>query len=277
MDQTTTACIDEAATQGILALFAGLMDLPDDPLVHKRHVVQSLARLVNAAAYGWVAVAIEPGQHPAVIHVIDGGWLTEDGRTTAMRTWGDPKHGNPCLPAMMPLIGQHATRRRRDIVPDEGWYPTPFYDNTRRPLQLDDTIYSIHPVSRNIMSAVFLTRHVDAPPFSEQDRTIAHIVTGSVDGLHAAGVPIECGPQVVRLTRRLRQVLLLTLAGYRRRQIAQRLELSEYTIADHLRALYRHFSVRNRHALTALFANGGGAGSIPNHDVRIDAPRSPRP
>jgi len=55
------------------------------------------------------------------------------------------------------------------------------------------------------------------------------------------------------LSERQQEVLDLVAAGYRDREIAQRLKLSRYTVAEHIRNCFKKLGVRTRaHALAKL-------------------------
>jgi DNA-binding CsgD family transcriptional regulator len=72
---------------------------------------------------------------------------------------------------------------------------------------------------------------------------------------------------LVSLSPRERQVLLLLLGGDSQKQVASKLGLSPYTVGDHLKEIYRKLGVVSRAELLSKFisgrtltaAHGGGA------------------
>lgn len=79
------------------------------------------------------------------------------------------------------------------------------------------------------------------------------MVTGSVDWLHAAGIPDDGMPEIPNLSRRERQVLALLLAGDGIKQISAKLGLSEHTVIEYNEELHHHFGVHSRGELLARF------------------------
>ena len=90
----------------------------------------------------------------------------------------------------------------------------------------------------------------------ELEQRIAHIVTGEVDWLHyeesLAGVTERIRP----MTPRQRTVLMLLMEGLSKKEIAARLDCSENTVKDHVKAIYRHFGVHSTPALFHYFMAG---------------------
>jgi DNA-binding CsgD family transcriptional regulator len=50
--------------------------------------------------------------------------------------------------------------------------------------------------------------------------------------------------------------MLFLLAGDSAKQVAQKLGLSEFTVGDHVKRIYKHFSVSSRVELLAHFISG---------------------
>ena len=57
------------------------------------------------------------------------------------------------------------------------------------------------------------------------------------------------------LSGREREVMLLASKGLSNKDIAQRLEITDSTVAVHLHHIYRKLRIRNRTALAVLAAN----------------------
>jgi DNA-binding CsgD family transcriptional regulator len=64
------------------------------------------------------------------------------------------------------------------------------------------------------------------------------------------------------LTAQQRRVAQLAVAGLTRTQIAVRLAISEHTVADHLKQIYRKFGVHSREQLSEVFARVTGGDSV---------------
>jgi FixJ family two-component response regulator len=63
--------------------------------------------------------------------------------------------------------------------------------------------------------------------------------------------------EVLKLSVRQRQVLSFLLTGDALKEVAKKLELSEHTVGDYVKQIYKHFSVSSRAALLALFIPRG--------------------
>jgi DNA-binding NarL/FixJ family response regulator len=55
------------------------------------------------------------------------------------------------------------------------------------------------------------------------------------------------------LPPRVRQVMALALCGHSRKLIAEKLELSEHTVVDYLKQIYKQFGVNSRVQLLSRF------------------------
>lgn len=70
-------------------------------------------------------------------------------------------------------------------------------------------------------------------------------------------IPNHPPPRVEALTAelppRVRQVLALALCGHSRKAIAEKLELSEHTVVDYLKQIYKQFGVNSRVQLLSRF------------------------
>jgi DNA-binding NarL/FixJ family response regulator len=61
------------------------------------------------------------------------------------------------------------------------------------------------------------------------------------------------GMRIEDLPPRARQVLALSLCGHSRKTIAEKLELSEHTVVDYLKQIYKQFGVNSRVQLLSRF------------------------
>jgi DNA-binding CsgD family transcriptional regulator len=75
----------------------------------------------------------------------------------------------------------------------------------------------------------------------------------NANGGAGSGVNIEAIVRGSRLSRRPREVLHHLLAGASPKQIARTMDVSVWTVRDHIANLYAHFNVHGRDELMALF------------------------
>jgi FixJ family two-component response regulator len=101
---------------------------------------------------------------------------------------------------------------------------------------------------------VLLTMIEDAIAGSlKRDVALVHTVSSQLDWLQHDGTNVPAKVKVLNLSPRLRQVLSLLLAGHSLKEVAQKLELSEHTVGDYVKRIYKHLSVSSRAELSALF------------------------
>lgn len=94
-------------------------------------------------------------------------------------------------------------------------------------------------------------------PFAPRDHAIVQHVMTSVPGLYQHDLPRSDNTDCLNtLSPRQRQVLLLLVDGRSRAEMAHLLHLSTHTVKDHIKAIYRRFSVNSQRELMRRFADG---------------------
>ncbi|MFI4896760.1 MAG: helix-turn-helix transcriptional regulator [Phycisphaerales bacterium JB059] len=228
----------------------------------KRYLMDGLAKLVDADAWIWVVSRYaDPTDPPTCVSFMQRGF-DEKGVGLIMEATQDPEHlppeNEPLMREIIAAGGNHITRVRQDMVSDDGWYDSSHFKIYRKPLDIDEFIYSVFPLTDGMFSAVGLHRRVGRPAFDARERKLAHIVVSEVEWLHRAGVPDDPGDGVSELSPRLRTVFGLLLEGWTRKQMAEHLGLSVNTIAEYTKAIYRHFEVKGQKPLIQRFRVGNG-------------------
>jgi DNA-binding CsgD family transcriptional regulator len=85
----------------------------------------------------------------------------------------------------------------------------------------------------------------------------------SIDWLHSAD-DVDGGRQNLEdrarytpvLSTRQREVLLFLISGNSQKQIARKMNLSQHTVNDHIKEVYKHFHVTSRSEFQARFTLG---------------------
>ncbi len=232
-------------------LLGGLPVMSTDPVERRRYLLEGLARIVGADCWVWV-VQHFTSTAPAYYALIEGGWQNDQQKLGCLLSALSPE-GEFLFHPIASRPADHLTYTRRDLIGDSDWYRSDFYRKHREPLGLDDILLSVYPLSRRVQSVIRLHRTAGRAAFGEAERRLAHVMTGSVDWLHRAGVPVDSLPELNDLPRRAREVLLLLLQGHARKRIAHELNISEHTVADYTKILHRQFQVRTRGELLARF------------------------
>ena len=252
-----TATIATDDVRKIVRLLGEVAILNGDIPLKRRHLVTGLAALVGADVWVWSLARLEQAGAPAAIYwILDGGWVSEDQRTLSFRSNFAPESREIGAIVLKPQP-HHRTRTRRQLLTDDAWYGSGFYQAFRMPADLDDFMYSLYPLGGGVESSISLHRRVGEPAFSDRDRCIVHVITSEIDWLHRSGSDVPGVKTLVQLSPRLREVLLMLLTGDSRKQVAFKLGLSEHTVGDYMKALHKHFDVNSRGELLAKFMQGG--------------------
>jgi DNA-binding CsgD family transcriptional regulator len=224
--------------------------------VRKRILLEGIAELIDSDIWMWSTAVIsqEVTGDAMTTCMIDGGWKDEAEQVGVYQALTNPL----VFPAQVPMVeavrnNRYATFMRHDLLPDDPeneavmtWGKTGF----------DSLLIAIYPLGgKEIYSSVGFHRRKGKPSFSQRDRAIVHLILGQVDWLHRHGTGTPEKGKVVQLPPRERQVLVLLLTGDAPREIAEKLGISEHTVGDYMKNLYKHFEVNSRGELQAFFSN----------------------
>jgi len=227
----------------IFELIGELRELGDEPAAWRTHLAESLRRLVGAR----VAVSAEARLGPRLFgaellglsHV---GWHTERERDVFCTLGGDPTEA-----PQERLTARSFTLPRRALVTDESWYRSPFAQELSRVAGLDQALFSQQRLApRGVWSLLAIYRDAgDGRPFSPSQLRLVDRVHRELARLWSAPDPRDALP------RRLRQTLGELDGGRSEKEIADALGLSQHTVHQYVKSLYRRYAVRSRAELTA--------------------------
>jgi DNA-binding CsgD family transcriptional regulator len=260
------------AVEKLVNLFSRVSDPSvDRPIAdRKRCLFEGIASLVHADAWVWAAAKVSAeGSEQATVIMMDGGWDNERERAHVLGAIVQPRHQPICIK----LVQESVSRRicitccRPQLFSDMEWWCSPTAKSWRD-AGYDEFLMSVLPGNENEFNWIGYYRKVDCPPFEEEDRIMAHAVFSQSKWLRSScNTPSGCD-NLVKLSPRERQVLLLLLGGDSRKQVASKLNLSPHTVSDHLKEIYRKLGVVTRAELLSKFIPGG---------VHAGAPEIQRP
>lgn len=143
---------------------------------------------------------------------------------------------------------------RRDVLPDGEWLASTHWQAYVSRLGLDSWVHAVSYHSADAWSCFHYLRRPGQPEFGPREATLVDLTLGSIVWLRPeqGQSPLPAG-YVADLTPRQRTVMLLLLDGMPRKEIAVQLGISEYTVDDHIKAVYSHFGVRTAGELAAKF------------------------
>jgi two-component system, LuxR family, response regulator FixJ len=103
----------------------------------------------------------------------------------------------------------------------------------------------------------FLTMVEDAIDGSlKRDLVSTKIESSPVDWLRHFGPNVPAKEKILKLSPRQREVLSLLLGGDTLKEVAETLKISEHTVGDYVKGIYKNFTVSSRAELMALFISG---------------------
>ncbi|MEP9347450.1 LuxR C-terminal-related transcriptional regulator [Xanthobacter sp. KR7-225] len=253
------AVLDESDVRAVVRLLGDVIVARQDFASAKRQLMEGICAIIGADAWTWsLGCRAEPGEQPVYLGIAYGGFDEERyARLLLAAAHPDMAWTSEKLLGEMRQRNAHVTRLREHIV-DEPAFVASGVDQHLRDADIGPFIFSLRPIDDRAVSTISLFRRRDVRPFSAREARITHVLLSELPWLHEVGWPLDRGVSVPRLSPRLRLVLNLLLDGRCRKEMASSLSLSEYTVAQYQRAVYRHFDVHSHATLLSRFRMGDG-------------------
>lgn len=146
----------------------------------------------------------------------------------------------------------HSTVIRPEIIPDLEWHDSKMRSYLQQ-MNVDEWVHSVRYQSANVWANIMILRNANEPEFDASDTALLDIAMQSISWLHATedeNIPKDL---LVDLTDRQRLVTLLLLDGLSRKLIAANLGITEDTVGDHIKSIFKHFNVNSATELAAIF------------------------
>ncbi len=230
------------------------MTLPE----RKRLLLEGVARLIDAEVWLWSTAVPNPDVAGDVMTtcMIDGGWRDETERTAVYEVSTCNEFNENFGVAVMEVVRKEkfVTLTQKEIVPQRQ-HEAIFKLWSRT--GLEHSLFALYPMGNGEFSGVGFHRRQGRLNFTERDRSIVYVLFRQVDWLHRHGTNNAAKNKVTQLAPRERQVLLFLLSGDSRKEIARKLNISEYTVGDYMKRLHKHFEVNSRAELQGYFLSGG--------------------
>jgi DNA-binding CsgD family transcriptional regulator len=229
----------------------------------KRAIMEGIVHLIAADAWVWMIGRVNPelpGDSMAT-SIVDGGWRDDCERAEVFRIIVHPDLQRVVTQPLhwAVLEDRSLTHSREELVGNSVWNGTNVSGQWRA-AGFDDLVISVYPVGEYAFSAAGFYRRLGNPAFDDRDKAILHIMFQQIDWLHRQGSNVAASDKVIDLSPRERQVMLLLLGGDSRKQVAAKLQLSQHTVADYLKEIYRKLGVSSRAELLSKFIPGGKQG-----------------
>ncbi len=248
-----------------LGALVRLLSAAGDPLIdrtiaaRKRAFFDGLNDLIESDAWIWGVGEInaEAPNDTMAVRLLDGGWDDSHERVEMLKLITHPSLQSMITGVINEALkkNQCLTHSRDQLFSDEEWAGCEA-GKAWHAAGFDQFLCSICPLSDGSYSGVRFHRRLGRPPFSARDRAVVEVLYPNVSWLHPCGETKGCRNGAAGLSPRERQVMLLLLGGDSRKQVARKLTLSEHTVADYLKVIYRKLNVSSRAELLAMYVTG---------------------
>lgn len=231
-------------------------ELGREPEVWRRHMIEGLARLLGTqVAIAGEAQWLRGPQFFRTEPPVESGWASPKARECFydyLRQHGPAQ--DPIIRALARFEGQAVTRRRQELVSDRRWYGSEHYNEYLRRAEIDSCLHSLFPIDREQrFNIVCFFRAVGDRPFGARESALLHLFHHELGPLVGNRLTTESTDSRRVLAPRVRQTLACFLDGASEKEAAVQLGLSVATVHQYAKALYRHYGVRSRAGLLALW------------------------
>jgi DNA-binding CsgD family transcriptional regulator len=244
----------ESATRDLVKLIGPLTSgaLPAD--ARRRSLIKGLAKLLGSDFTFWAWGRGHPQRGPVVpVAVIFVG-----ASASLQRGWSaialSPEMDREIRAPIAPLARPQRTTLRSDLFSDRQWMQSASRPLVLQFMRMDEWLHSVRYCGPDTWSTFWFARRISKPPFTPRDREIVDLVLRHVALFHPVETDGDLPAHAMSdLTHRQRTVLLSVLDGQSRKIIADSLKISEHTVNEHIKALFRHFKVHSATELAAKF------------------------
>jgi DNA-binding CsgD family transcriptional regulator len=243
----------------ILRLTSDLRDLPRASPEQRRCALEGLCELVGAQIGLWLQLTLESDDRMLVSGAIDLGWSSERERRAYLSYLdAQPRSIDPTHAPLARRLRQGGfTATRRQVLEDGEWYRSEHVQEFRRAGGVDDFMYGGRLSGDGVIAyGVSLHRPWGDRPFSERERRMVAAFHDETAWLYETPAPAPTD-FLGELAPRQRDVLVLLVRGLSEKQVAADLQISQNTVHDYVKALYRRFGVNSRAELLAQFIEPG--------------------
>jgi len=255
--------LPEQDVRAMVRLLGEVAAAPGNIIEKRRMLMDGMCCLISADLWVWCMAEFDPHKPPSFLGLIHSGF-DEERFARYLDAMNHPAMEAVTRPSSLELQlkGGHLTRTRRQLDPDfllESSPAAAFWERAN----IDGLMVSQKPMPGGGISGVGLYRNLGKPHFSPREARICHILLSEVPWLHYQSFPDQDGREITRLYPRHRTVLNCLCEGWGRKKISAHLGLSENTVNEYAKAVYRHFGVRSQSELLARVSKGDGGDVVP--------------
>jgi DNA-binding CsgD family transcriptional regulator len=241
----------------IYRLVGACRDLGHDSAAWRQHLLADLNRKLGGVVGTSQEIRECTSKVPVLVGDLNVGWADPSDEKYRARFIAEYGLGrDPHYEAMSLRYRERPELlvcARHQLVSNQEWYGSAYYNEFRRPTRHDSSVYAMYPLQGRL-DTVFgcaLTRAVGEPAFSARDRRYCYWLFHELGPLIGRQLAAPGEPTLVDLPPRLRQMMQCLLEGDSEKQAAVRMNVSRATAHEYVTSLYRRFDVNSRAELMA--------------------------
>jgi DNA-binding CsgD family transcriptional regulator len=256
--------ITEQDLQNIFTLLGECRELGDDYGQWRTHVMQGLARLVDAELIMHAAMTgIDERRN--CMHS-GSAWGFQNGFNLAGWIELAKNYGPDFSVTVLQMLTRirassesGLTLARQSIIPTKQWESSFDCQIVSRTIGTDAVMQSFHWANgrRQVLDSMTLGRGIGSRLFNEREEALVQLAHSQIAKLIGGPLAGHQEPQPSQLPLRVRQVLRCLLEGDGDKQIARRLRLSIYTVNQYTKHIFKFFQVSSRAELLARWIKRG--------------------
>lgn len=251
---TNNSAVSEQDARALIHLLGEAAALEGGHPQVKRFIMNGLCELIGADAWVWtLACQIAPGQPQTYVGFSHDGF--DEARFACLLSAVEHKDMAEAVKTMyleMASTLSHTTMLLEEIDPNEV-AKNGEVDQLWKRADIGPVILSGYPLDARSVSMIGVYRRYDDVAFTSREKQIVHIILNDVPWLHQMGWPEDRGATVPRLQPRQRITLNLLMEGLQRKVIADKMQISENTVAGYARDVFAHFDVNSQVELMRKF------------------------
>jgi DNA-binding CsgD family transcriptional regulator len=242
--------------RAVFRLVGECRELGADVTAWRRRLITGLCRLIGAQVGIVGEEDYSERLRPRPVHYEDVGWSCSSDRQHVMEFFASDLYGQDLLAERFFRNGPAKLRtvHRQQIISDAEWDRSIVFNDFIRRGGLDLGILSQQTFGCGERgNVVVLYPSFGAAPVSERGRQLVHLTQQELGPLLGTALAVAGEPGWSDLPPRWRRTLDCLLDGDSEKQAAQRLGISQATVHEYVKGLYRHFGVSSRGELLAFF------------------------
>ncbi|YCM43520.1 LuxR C-terminal-related transcriptional regulator [Verrucomicrobiaceae bacterium 227] len=261
---TESAIVSEEDVRAMIHLLGAAAALDGGHQQVKRFIMNGLCELIGSDSWVWtLACETAPGRPQAYVNYLHGGF--DEARFAKLLSAVEHVEMAGAVREMyleMEKTLGHTTMVGEEIDPTGITKRGEAYQLWKE-INIGPIILSGRPLDANSVSMIGIYRSHDAPIFTTREKEMVHIILNEVSWLHLMGWPEDRGATIPRLRSRQRVTLNLLMEGLPRKVIADKMDISENTVAGYVREIFAHFGVNSQVELMQKFHGAGGGVTPP--------------